>query len=373
MEWNKDADWREVKSDIIRGFVIMFRPNKMESRKNAVIENDCLVSVIIPVFNEKQFLNEALDSVIYQSYDNLEIIIIDDGSTDGSGEICDGYSRNDNRIRVIHQKNRGLSAARNTGINIATGDFIAFLDSDDAYHPEFVETMVGAAIKGGVNLVVCKFTVHRTIGKMNLENRERKIKPSICSGLYDRVDSLRFLVDGRIDSTAWNKLYDRSLWQGIRYPEGHVYEDVATTYKIIDLCDRICVVDQPLLSHRKHRGSITDTSSQQNINDKILASSQFTSFVEDNTPKIFTQEQLERRLQSNLNAMISLFIRCSERSPSDVYRERLRKRIIKAGAEIGISRCQIRTRIGYQMVCSCPWLLRYVFQGYSIARRLTRF
>lgn len=343
-----------------------------ENRKDTEIENDCLVSVIIPVFNEIQFLNEAIDSVTNQSWVNLEIIIIDDGSTDGSAEICDEYSRKDSRIRVIHQENGGLSTARNTGLNIATGKYISFLDSDDAYYPVFVETMVMTAVEKEADIVICKYSIRHTTEKMILSNQEKRIEPKVDGGIYDRIAGLRLLADGDVDSIAWNKLYSKKLWENIRYPAGHVYEDVATTYKIINRCSKMCVIDQPLLSHRKHIGSITDKSSKANIIDRIDASAELTSFIEHNTPEIFTEKQLMMRRQSNLQSMIGLYLRYLGDNKKDAFSQCLRKRIIKAGAEIGIRGCQFRTRIGYQMLCSCPWLLRYVYQGYSIVRRLTQ-
>lgn len=108
------------------------------------VENDILVSVIVPVYNVAPYLEDALNSVLDQTYEHLEIIIIDDGSTDGSGEICDEYRKRDNRIHVVHQENKGLSAARNAGLDHMSGAFVAFLDLDDLYHPEFIRTTLQA-------------------------------------------------------------------------------------------------------------------------------------------------------------------------------------------------------------------------------------
>ena len=118
-----------------------------------------LVTIIIPVYNTAPYLLEALDSVIQQDYSNLEIIIIDDGSTDGSEKICDIYAEKDSRIRVIHQENKGLSCARNTGLDIMSGDSVAFLDSDDVLHPTYVKTMVAAMCRKKTDLVVCRYSI----------------------------------------------------------------------------------------------------------------------------------------------------------------------------------------------------------------------
>ncbi len=123
---------------------------------------EALVSVIIPVYNVRLYLREALDSVLAQTYRNLEILVVDDGSDDRSEAICDEYAEKDARIAVIHQKNKGLSGARNTGLDIVRGDFIAFLDSDDAYCPNMLRMMVDVAQQSGTDLVECNFGIYHT-------------------------------------------------------------------------------------------------------------------------------------------------------------------------------------------------------------------
>lgn len=160
-----------------------------------------LVSIIVPVYNVKPFLTESLDSVVHQTYTNLEIIVVDDGSTDGSETICDEYARIDKRVRVIHQDNHGLSTARNVGINLASGDTIVFLDSDDAFRPDFVKIMLSEMIREEADLVICRYTTHRTLGQLERVGNQ---KPTIESGLYDRVSALQALADGKINHSVWN-------------------------------------------------------------------------------------------------------------------------------------------------------------------------
>lgn len=124
------------------------------------------VSVIVPVFNVKSFLPEALDSLLAQTYQKLEIILVDDGSNDGSEKICDAFAKNDGRIRVIHKQNEGVSAARNTGLSVMHGEVVAFLDSDDAFHPEFVRTMLTAMQTEDADMAICKYSLYKTERKM---------------------------------------------------------------------------------------------------------------------------------------------------------------------------------------------------------------
>ncbi len=175
-----------------------------------------LVCVIIPVFNVFPYLKESLDSVIYQTFENLEIIIIDDGSTDGSGRICDEYAANDERIKVIHQKNKGLSVAHNAGLDVMTGDVVAFLDSDDVYHLDFIRKMVGMMYCEEIGIVICKYSTHYNDEKRDLDG---KIRPFTDQGLYDRDQALRLLADGLIDfmlgtkyiKATYEKTYDSLL------------------------------------------------------------------------------------------------------------------------------------------------------------------
>ena len=172
------------------------------------MESSGLVSVIIPVFNVRSYLAEALDSVLNQTYTKLEIIIIDDGSTDGSATICDEYVTKDQRIRVVHQENKGLSGARNTGLDMMTGEAVAFLDSDDAFYPRFVESMIDEMNRSGTDLVICDYTVWHTFGRMEPLNRCYQGRPhtSIGQGVYDRVSALQFLAEGAYSHYSWNKL-----------------------------------------------------------------------------------------------------------------------------------------------------------------------
>ncbi len=142
-----------------------------------------LVSIIIPVYNVAPFLRESLDSAINQTYKNLEIILVDDGSTDESGIICDEYAKLDTRIKVIHQKNQGLSAARNTGLDIMKGSIVSFLDSDDAFYPDTIKTMVETMQNQNSDIVSCNYEVFETEEFMDAD----KIKPSFISQLPKKI------------------------------------------------------------------------------------------------------------------------------------------------------------------------------------------
>lgn len=327
-----------------------------------------LVSIIVPVFNVHSYLVEALDSVIHQTYTNLEIIIIDDGSTDGSGEVCDEYARKDKRIHVIHQENKGLSSARNAGLEIMTGDVVAFLDSDDAYHFDYVETMLSAMIREQADIVSCKYTEHYTTEEMSLGNQEG-IKPHFKPGIYNKVSSLRALADDIIDHHIWDKVYKRQLWDGYRFRDGHVYEDSDAIFHVVNNAVRICTIIEPLYMYRVRPGSITETSSQRNVEDWMLACLRLERIISKNIPDIFSCDQLTRRRQLRINGMIVNYARLSELEEERNFCEFLRTQIIQDIKKYGVN--GIRTRIGYLIICFCPRILGKMYQGYSCFRRFS--
>lgn len=338
------------------------------------MEYNCLVSVVIPVFNAADFFREALDSVLCQTYENLEIIIVDDGSTDGSEKICDEYAREDKRIIVHHQENKGLSAARNRGLDIMTGEAVAFLDADDAYHPDFVKNMINTMVSERCDLVICRYTSFFTKERMNI-GRNDQAKPSIDEGVYDRVSALRALVEKRINNHVWNKLYRSQLWESIRFPVGHVYEDIDITFRILDQCEKTFVIDDSLYKRRKHPGAITDTITKNNIENWLLARNHLESFVKKNTPGLFAEDEMKQLMQRKLYHLIDYYVLALWKNEDNAFGlcEYLRQYILELKDEIDIGRTSLYKKIIFRMICSCPYLLRIFYPFYrSISKSLKR-
>ena len=271
----------------------------------SIRETKCpLVSVIIPVYDVADYLQEALDSVIRQTYNNLEILIVDDGSTDGSGEICDRYALNDHRIIVFHQENKGLSAARNVGLDHATGDVIAFLDSDDAFRINAIETMVGEMQEYKADIVVCGFVWCGTLGRMApIQVDGKKID------VINTEEAFKRIIERKIETAPWNRLYKKRIWEELRFPEGRVYEGTYTVFDVFSQARRIVISDKKLVMHRKRPGSICNTYSVKNIEDSDYAAKHYISFVESHTPEIFSDEQLAYlKIRIKLRGLITSYL-----------------------------------------------------------------
>ena len=186
-----------------------------------------LVSVIIPVYKVEQYLGRCVRSVAGQTYKNLEILLIDDGSPDRCGEMCDSFAANDPRIRVIHQKNRGVSEARNAGIDQSSGQWIFFVDSDDFIHSDCIRQLMEAAETNGADIASCGFE----------KTEDDTIRGDIrfpATEVISRDEAMRRLILEEDTSFPWGKIYRRELFQGIRFPEGRTFEDLATTHLLVN-------------------------------------------------------------------------------------------------------------------------------------------
>ena len=327
------------------------------------MESNELVSIIIPVFNVKPFLTESLESVIHQTYEKLEILIIDDGSSDGSERVCDEYAAKDRRIRVIHQENKGLSAARNKGLDMMSGEIVAFLDSDDALNPRFIEEMLSSLEQTQSDVAICKYSIHETIERLAVQEPVG-IWPPIEEGTYDRIIALQALENNKINHSVWNRMYRKTLWEKIRFPKGHVYEDIDTAYRVFNLCRRISVINEPLYLYRKRSDGIANTKSPQFINDWFLAMSHFDSFVEKMTPEVFTAEQVKTRYESRMKQMTSYYVRYSRKAEGKVWNafsNDMRQRLIECYREKKEYSISIPIQACCRMACDCPWLLKIAY------------
>ena len=326
-----------------------------------------LVSVIIPVYNVKPYLREALDSVINQTYRNLEIIIVDDGSTDGSGRICDQYQKKDHRIRVIHQQNKGLSGARNAGLDVMHGEIVSFLDPDDAFLPEMIELLVKNMIKLQADISACGFYTCRTAKRLSASRYESIV--ALKHGCVNSTEALRLMLDNQINIAVWNKLYRKNLFVNLRFPEGYVFEDQLTTPFLLERAKNIVMLKQPLLLHRIQRpGSITATFSEKNARDWLYATKKKAAFILKHTPSVFEPQQVTRYNESFFRGLLWHYARVLSFSTVTKETKRIFEQEITNRAK-DIQKYSMKTKIVYWLYRIDPRLLYLSKRSYSAVRK----
>lgn len=236
-----------------------------------------LISVIVPVYQVEEYLDECVQSLLAQTYDHLEILLIDDGSRDGCPRMCDGYAGRDPRVRAVHQENRGLSGARNTGLRLAKGEYIAFVDADDLVSPFYIECLYGLIRTYGARMAACGYGRSRA----ELDAAEgacgAAVRPPSGGALPERCgkdgreDSICLTSDRmlrewhgkrkRLETVVWNKLYHRSLLTGREgggvFPERRIHEDVYVSHLLAAKAERIAVTPRKLYLYRRRGESLT--------------------------------------------------------------------------------------------------------------------
>lgn len=238
-----------------------------------------LVSVIIPAYNIAPYLERGVDSVLHQTYRNLEIILVDDGSTDGSGQICDRLAGKDERIIVIHKKNGGLAEARNVGMDAARGSFIGFVDGDDWVDVDMYERMLGAALANQADMAVCRY--RRIYGERVEDASVDRVV------VFEGQEALQYYVEEReeydIQNAAWNKLYRREIVEKLRFPAGKWYEDIVFSAKALSSAARCVYLDSACYNYIIDReGSIMNVKiNSRTFTDQIPAYRERSSFLRE--------------------------------------------------------------------------------------------
>lgn len=241
-----------------------------------------LISVIVPVYNVECYLKSCIESILMQTFNDFELILVDDGSPDHCGEICDEYVQKDSRVRVIHQLNQGLSAARNNAIDVAKGDYLTFVDSDDFILPHCLEVLLNLCRENNAdisacNMVRCLSTDSLSDVKEQLTNKKNEVFQD------DKMEV--FFCTQKITTTACGKLYKRCLFESVRYPVGRCNEDIFTVYKIVHYANKVAYLDYYGYVYRINENSIVNESYSPRKWDAIDACLERKKFIELNYPK----------------------------------------------------------------------------------------
>lgn len=214
------------------------------------------ISVIVPVYNTERYLEECVQSILSQTYSEIEVILVDDGSTDGSGVICDCFAAKDHRVKVYHRENRGVSAARNFGVDAAAGQWIAFVDADDTIHPQYLELLLAGVHQLNCVVSICGYQTFS--GDMLVP--EISVPDKLIFEQISRHDALALLNQWCSEQAMemiipWNKLYSRELFQTAKFPENVRHEDEFFAHRLLNQCNHVAKLRIPLYNYRIHGNS----------------------------------------------------------------------------------------------------------------------
>lgn len=254
-----------------------------------------LISIIVPVYNIGKYLNKCVTSIVNQTYKKLEIILIDDGSTDNSGKICDEWKEKDNRIKVIHKENGGPSKARNYGIEVATGNYLFFVDGDDYIELDIVEKLYKNLIKSNSRISACGHFLETYSDKL--------IRFANNNFVVNSEEALKRLFTGDdLFVVIWGKLYKKELFDTIKFPVGKINEDSATLYKLFDKTDKISHINKAGYYYVQRNGSISHRKFTQEYLSNVEYKEEILKFVERKYPDLI--EDAEKYFIKPLNGFI---------------------------------------------------------------------
>lgn len=318
-----------------------------------------LISVIVPVYRVEEYLERCVKSILSQTYENLEVILVDDGSPDQCPAICDACAEKDARVKVIHQENKGLSGARNAGIDAASGEYLAFVDSDDYVSPHFIEELYQLLQDTGCAIGQCRFSYVKGDGLVEEGNSAFCIYrgESLMEQLYGPEEKATCFV------VAWNKLYRAELFKetGIRYPEGRIHEDEATTYRLFHEAKKLAFLDRALYGYyTENGGSITSVFSAKRLQWLTAHEERIAFFKKNGYEKL-----LPAAYRKLCDACITFYFRCTEQvKDAEELKKELRKRLetYRANGAAWIAALPLKTRMGYELFSMSPGLYAKMLQ-----------
>ncbi len=270
------------------------------------MKNNPLISVVVPIYNAEKYLPNCLDSIINQTYQNLEIILVDDGSTDNSCQIAKSYAKKDSRIKLIHQKNQGLSSARNTGIAKSTGKYITFIDSDDEISHDMLEKLLNSLQKNNADISVCSFKEIYPNDKIVHFNKVFSTKT------YTTEQALKAMLEEQgFMLSATMKLFPKTYFKNIQFPVGKLHEDVGTTYKLIMKASQIVFIPEELYFYYHHDKSITSQKFNKQKLDIISLTDQMCDDIDSKYPALKNTTN-NRRMRARFSILRQIPIGGSE-------------------------------------------------------------
>lgn len=244
--------------------------------------DDILVSIVVPIYNVEAFLPQCIDSLLAQTHPNLEIILVDDGSPDNCGAICDRYARENRNIRVIHKENGGLSSARNAGIAAATGAYIGFVDSDDFIKETMFRSLLEAAVSHNAEIAACGRYLVTETGEVT-----GQAYTTAGEKLFSTEDAIKqMLTSGQLDVAVWDKLFLTSLFRDIAFPVGEINEDAAIIFDLLSKTTGVVHIGAPMYCYRCRSGSITKSGYKPNKIQALEHAERIYTLLETKYPRL---------------------------------------------------------------------------------------
>lgn len=235
-----------------------------------------LISVIVPIYCVEKYLNKCVESIVNQTYSNLEIILVDDGSPDRCPKICDEWAKKDSRIKVIHKENGGMSDARNAGLEIASGDYIAFIDSDDWIEQDMFAILINTLNKNNCDIAICN--MRKVYKNKNISVFQNTFEEH----LYNTTEALALLIDDRIRQVVWDKMYRRNAIKDIRFPVGKYHEDIFWIYQAIGNAKSVAIIDYMGYNYFQHPESVMGVGYSLKRLDAVEAKYERLEYVRHN-------------------------------------------------------------------------------------------
>lgn len=259
-----------------------------------------LISVIVPVYNVEAYIARCLDSIVAQTYRNLEIIIINDGSPDRCPVIAEEYAKKDHRICLVHQENSGVSEARNVGMRLSHGSYLSFIDSDDFIDPDYYETLYRILHSNNADISICnKRIINFTVARPFPIDFPKGVT------LFSGSEALKELVNDKyLRNYVWNKLYKKELFEGIEFPKGRTFEDIAIMHKIFYRAKTVVITDEIKYNYTSRKYSISIISSIYNNYDCFLSHSERVSFFESVNRSNLAQKEIIAALQVAMDTIL---------------------------------------------------------------------
>lgn len=250
-----------------------------------------LITIIVPVYKVEKYIDECISSILNQTYSNIEVILIDDGSPDNCSKICDEYASKDNRIKVFHKKNGGVSDARNYGIEYATGEYLMFIDSDDYIESDMVEILYKNLIKYKASISTCGYQIIKN-NQVHISKKSNQLKNCVQERKEDKVREL--LLEKTTGNYVWNKLYKKSLFKNIKYKKAIKFEDIEIMYRLFIKADRIVFTTYNGYYYRKREKSIMNTLDEQAVLDLQKVTNERYNYIKNNISSL-QEENIARK------------------------------------------------------------------------------